>query len=147
MTPGGRLPSILHLIAETEIPDSPKDGDERAYWIYRVYDFADRLLYIGCTDAVVSRFQVHSCSWHNPASAAINCYGARIKVDEPIIGKSKARQAEREAIGTEAPLLNKLHNRGRSILRDVETWLAAERELRAARDAYREAIENARGVA
>jgi len=127
---------ILHVLSRTEIPCADDAGDDH-HWVYRVYDCADRLLYVGSTRDVVARFHVHAASWHNAVSAAVNVYGTRIEVSAPIIGEAAARDAERSAIRAEAPLLNKLHNLGRSALRDATTWQAAEAELRAAQSTAR----------
>lgn len=136
---------ILQLLRDAEIPGH---GDEyRAtggretwrYWLYRVYDCTDRLLYIGCAADVVSRMQVHSASWDKLTSVVIDTYGARLEVSEPIVGFGAARAAERAAIREEAPLLNKHHNLGRSVLRSPEAWTAAEAQLIAARQCTRRA--------
>lgn len=132
---------ILQLLWDAEIPGIRDNyraygGKEtHRHWLYRVYTCADRLLYVGCAVDVVSRMQVHASSWGNPVSAALNFYGDRLVVSEPIIGQSAARAAEKAAIQAEAPLLNTHHNKGRSVLRSPEAWTEAEDVLRADRAA------------
>ena len=80
--------------------------------VYRCYDAADRLLYVGCTHDINGRMNVHASSWGNPASAALNMRMARYETEEHP-DKATARAAERQAIHDEAPLLNLHHQRER----------------------------------
>lgn len=77
---------------------TPDANDPREHFVYRLYD-GDDLLYIGCTEDVDARLRLHhvaakdgTCLWERHPN------------------KAAARQAEREAIAAEAPLLNKQHN-------------------------------------
>lgn len=87
------------------------------HWIYRCYDAEDRLLYIGCTMDVEGRIQAHRASWGNPASAYLILRMARYEAEGPFVGRIAGRNAEREAIAAEAPLLNVHHNKGRGLER------------------------------
>jgi predicted GIY-YIG superfamily endonuclease len=80
------------------------------HYVYRCYDADDRLLYIGCTEDLVSRFAVHASSWSNPVSGTLNLRMVRHTVEE-FPDKASGRKAEREAIYNEAPLLNLHHQR------------------------------------
>jgi predicted GIY-YIG superfamily endonuclease len=88
-------------------------ADAWPHVLYRCYDAADRLLYIGCTHDVVSRLAVHKASWGNPVSAALNLRMTRHTVSDEYPDKATARKAEREAIYAEAPLFNLHHQRVR----------------------------------
>lgn len=90
---------------------------EGTHVVYRCYDSADRLLYIGCTQDFVARMQVHECSPHNPASFELMRRLDRVECEE-YPDRATARQAEREAIMAEAPMLNIHHNLGRG-MRDL----------------------------
>lgn len=87
-------------------------GLKQAHTVYRIYDVADRLIYIGCTHDIGARMQVHASSWSNPASAAINLRMNRMTETE-YPDKESARAAERQAIFDEAPILNLHHQRER----------------------------------
>lgn len=98
---------------------------EVEHYLYRCYDADDRLLYIGCTFDVVGRMLVHQSSWSNPVSRYLNLRMTRHEVQEPAIkGRVAARAAERDAIRSGAPLLNRAHNMGRGL-----TGEALEAEL------------------
>lgn len=110
------------------------EGDDylerRKYVVYRCYDAADRLLYIGCTENISARMAVHGSSWGNPVSAALNRRMTR-RTDTEIIGKTAARAAERRAIYEEAPLLNQHHQKERCTpterRRRIEEYLESTR--------------------
>lgn len=89
------------------IPDAE---DVRRHDVYRIYDAAEQLLYIGCALDGESRIR----TWHmNPwcAPLSVKLQG---RIDHWTIehygNKAEARQAERDAITAEAPLFNKQHN-------------------------------------
>lgn len=95
---------------------SPYNGAaaDQPHYVYRCFDSAGRLLYIGCTSDVVGRMQTHRASWHVPASAKVNMHTVRHEtVEYP--DRASARKAEREAIESEAPMFNVLHNQGREL--------------------------------
>lgn len=97
------------------------------HYVYRCFDEADRLLYIGCTADMGSRMAVHMASGDNPASRVLIMRMVRHEVEEHP-DEASGRAAERAAIYAEEPLANLHHQRVR------ET--AAERARRL--DAYLE---------
>jgi predicted GIY-YIG superfamily endonuclease len=82
------------------------------HYVYRCYDAADRLLYVGCTQDVGARIAVHMASGHNPASRVLIFRMARHEV-VTYATEAEAKQAERDAIYNEAPLANLHHQRVR----------------------------------
>jgi predicted GIY-YIG superfamily endonuclease len=98
------------------------------HYVYRCYDAADRLLYIGCTQDMGGRMAVHASSWQNPASAALNLRMARHTVEE-FPSKDAARAAERAAIFNEAPLFNLHHQREKKSPADRYAFISAYVEL------------------
>ena len=84
--------------------------DKRPHYVYRIYDADDRLLYIGCAWRVNERIRFHcEISAQSPASWVIRRQMARY-TSERFPTKAEARAAERHAIATEWPLLNKQHS-------------------------------------
>lgn len=83
-----------------------------SHYVYRCYDAADRLLYIGCTSDMGSRMAVHYASGHNPASRVLIYRMVRHDVVE-YANEAEAKQAERDAIYAEEPLANLHHQRVR----------------------------------
>lgn len=84
--------------------------------VYRIYDVADRLLYVGCSTDAEGRIR----TWHDPRYTKMCASWHMSKLihhwtieDHP--NKVIARRAERLAIANEAPLFNTLHNKGRQI--------------------------------
>ena len=96
--------------------------DNFPHYVYRVYDGQDRLLYIGCTVEVGARMAVHrSFGNKSEASFVIGLIGDRVEsVQYP--NRAAAREAEREAIKAEAPLLNREHNPTRWV-KTSEGWV------------------------
>lgn len=79
-----------------------RDADDpRENFVYRLYNDDGDLLYIGCTDDVESRLMLHHVGGYSRVVS--QAYPTRVL----------ARAAERAAIATEAPLLNKQHNPSR----------------------------------
>lgn len=78
--------------------------------VYRVYDAAGDLIYIGSTVDLGQRIHGH---FHSQWSCAENA-AFREQFDsvtsEPFDTLAEARAAEKEAIREEAPRLNKMHN-------------------------------------
>lgn len=74
--------------------------------VYRCYDDAERLLYIGCTVKPALRFKQHA------ASKAWWAEVARIE-QTPVTGWRHAEEVERTAIEAERPLYNVIGNRRR----------------------------------
>lgn len=103
--------------------------EERPHTVYRLYDNADRLLYVGCTRDLDLRLYMHD-GYYNATSTAFRGLVERVESVE-YENKATARDAEREAIRAEAPLFNKAHNKGRQITRDEYVarfraeWVAA----------------------
>lgn len=86
-------------------------------FVYRCYDAAGRLLYIGSATSRVSRFQGHrktSPWWPEVTDVKLT--------DQPDI--ETARQAEAAAIEAEAPIHNKKHNKQR-VQRVGAQWQSA----------------------
>jgi hypothetical protein len=98
----------------------PDAEDMRTHEVYRIYDAAGQLLYIGCSMDAEGRIR----TWHmNPRCAPMSVQlQGRIhhRTIERYPNKAEARQAEREAITAEAPLLNKQHNPKRWSKRDAK---------------------------
>lgn len=82
--------------------------DARPHYLYRCYDTAGRLLYIGCTANVKRRMQGHKrCLGRgNRASQWLAACMDRVEVEGPFAGRDAGRAAERDAIQTEQPLFN-----------------------------------------
>lgn len=79
-------------------------------YVYRIYDDAGALLYIGSTDNVVRRIDGHFKSqWSCAENAALRERFASYDF-EVFPTLAEARAAEKVAIHDEAPLLNKMHN-------------------------------------
>lgn len=75
-------------------------SDIRPHFVYRCYDAADRLLYIGCTVGVEARMSAHDrqgSRWFPEM--------ARYTTEEHP-GRDAALAAEREAIRIESPMFN-----------------------------------------
>jgi predicted GIY-YIG superfamily endonuclease len=84
--------------------------DYRRYFIYRIFDKEDQLLYIGYSTQPENRIGLHSAlSSQSPTSWEISRRMARYSIEE-FKTKELARAAERRAIEEEAPLLNHQHN-------------------------------------
>jgi hypothetical protein len=97
--------------------------DAGPHILYRCYDAAGELLYIGITRSTGNRFAVHQCStrwWPDVAD---------IKLDESFASRWELEEAERAAILAEIPLHNVDHN-----LRWRTKWRPAP-PSQAARDA------------
>lgn len=73
--------------------------DNQAHWVYRCYDSADRLIYVGSTCNLVGRLAAHDAgSWWSPQV---------VKVKAKVYPHGEtARAAEREAILNEIPRWN-----------------------------------------
>lgn len=100
------------------------------HYVYRCYDAAGLLLYIGCTHDVQARMQVHAASWDNPASVVLNRRMTDVEVEEfPTF--DEARAAEQAAIRDEAPLANLHHQREQVTPREraqrIERYIEATR--------------------
>ena len=83
--------------------------------VYRLFDSADRLLYVGCSADPASRI---SAFHMNPYTSArsLELFGLidhYTHIEYP--DRATAREAERQAIAVEAPLFNKQHNAARGI--------------------------------
>jgi predicted GIY-YIG superfamily endonuclease len=71
------------------------------YFLYRMYDRRDRLLYLGCSSNPSNRVRTHylSRAWCK--------YVVRVEVSEPYETQEEAYEAERAAILAEQPVHNK----------------------------------------
>lgn len=79
--------------------------EEQPHYIYRCFDAAGRLLYVGCTSDMKKRMKVHR---YNTKSDLWRLM-ARHEVSEPYAGWIAAHDAEVAAIRDECPLLNVRH--------------------------------------
>lgn len=102
--------------------------EQRPHTVYRLFDDADRLLYVGCTRDLDLRLYMHG-GYYNATSLEFRGLVARVESVE-YENKAAAREAERNAIRAEAPLFNRSHNKGRQITRDEYDRLV-ERHRRA----------------
>jgi predicted GIY-YIG superfamily endonuclease len=103
--------------------------EDRPHSVYRLYDDANRLLYIGCTRDLDLRLYMHD-GYYNTTSLAFRGLVDRVETVE-YENRAAARQAEREAIQAESPLFNKAHNQGRQITRDEYDSAYVDRHRRA----------------
>lgn len=83
---------------------------DRPHFVYRIFDAEDRLLYVGCAENVESRIYLHQqissqfpVSWE--IARRIDRYTSQKYPNEQL-----AHEAERRAIESEIPLLNRQHN-------------------------------------
>lgn len=77
------------------------DDDRRDHYVYRVYDDADRLLYVGCSQDLKKRWQEHRGSSLSPWTD----FAARFKVAGPYPYRA-ARLLEGRTIEAEQPWFN-----------------------------------------
>lgn len=79
--------------------------------VYRCYGPDDVLLYVGCAEDVPGRMYhlTHLCNAGKRPNGMLRRYMVR-HTETVFPNRLAARAAEREAIRTEAPLLNKQHN-------------------------------------
>lgn len=103
--------------------------EDRPHTVYRLFDDAGRLLYIGCTRELNHRLYMHD-GYYNATSIAFRGLVARVESEE-YENKDAARDAERKAIGAEAPLFNVIYNQGRHISREQYDAQYVERNRRA----------------
>lgn len=77
--------------------DVLRDPSRREHFVYRVYDVAGDLLYVGCTARLEERFRTHrgQSDWFPML--------ARVRLSGPY-NYDTARELEREALQTERPL-------------------------------------------
>lgn len=99
----------------------------RKHYVYRGFDGADRLLYVGSTNDVTTRIKTHK------ASSAWAVYMARHTVEE-FDSKEDADQAEARAIAEEHPRWNITgrsagHPEGFATSQQQAAWLRPEREV------------------
>jgi len=80
--------------------------DRRLHDLYRMYDIAGRLLYVGVTNGGLRRFMEHSKdkTWWREVDS--------IKVEHAHCTRSVIERMERDAIVAESPLYNVAHNHG-----------------------------------
>ena len=90
----------------------------RTHFVYRAYDDADRLLYVGCTKNLKQRRAGHR------QGSAWFAYAVRFTVSGPY-EQATARKKESEEIESKAPYFNA----NRSQLRHQKAWNARSRRL------------------
>lgn len=82
---------------------------ERPHYVYRIYDVAGQLLYIGSARSVEDRIYMHRSTMTLPCWADVRFrYGHHTSEEFPTL--AAAREGERQAITAEAPLHNRQHN-------------------------------------
>jgi predicted GIY-YIG superfamily endonuclease len=87
--------------------------NDRPHYVYRIFDAADRLLYVGCTEDVTTRLFFH-CQISTPSEASWEIKRDMARhTSQEYPSKAAAHAAEIHAIRTEMPLLNRQHNPGR----------------------------------
>ena len=93
--------------------------DTRSCSVYRIYDAADRLLYVGCAVDAWDRIHTHAYIFSSTIQASADMCGLMdywTKADYP--DRSAGRVAERSAIEVEHPFFNNHHNKGHRISRN-----------------------------
>jgi predicted GIY-YIG superfamily endonuclease len=91
---------------------TPRDAENRGeHYVYRCFTERGELLYVGCTNDVPERMWhlLHPCNRGKLPNGMLRRYMATHTATE-YPSRLAARAAEREAIRTEAPLLNRQHN-------------------------------------
>ena len=80
------------------------------HFVYRIFDNDNQLLYIGCANDVESRISMH-CQISTPLAASweIARQMSRYTIEE-FPNREQGHAAERLAIESESPLLNRQHN-------------------------------------
>lgn len=83
-----------------------------SYFVYRAYDGAGRLLYVGCTNNPAARMSAHAAGslWYT--------YSVRVEVSEPM-PKDEARGLEYEQINTLSPAFGRTSQKQREHMRRV----------------------------
>ena len=84
--------------------------DVRPHTVYRIYDSADRLLWIGCTVDIGSRIEAHRSLWSAAFGSSLIRRGYARHTVQEYPDRATARDAERAAITAEGPWLNVHHN-------------------------------------
>lgn len=87
-------------------------------YVYRCFDEGGALLYVGCAFDPKRRIATHLRSRKTLASHALQILLDRYGVEGPYATREAAEEAERVAIFTEQPLLNRQHNGGANWLAD-----------------------------
>jgi hypothetical protein len=91
---------------------TPRDSDNHGeHFVYRCFTEAGELLYVGCTNDVPGRMfhLLHACNRGKLPNGMLRRYMASHTATR-YPTRLAARAAERVAIFTEAPLLNRQHN-------------------------------------
>ena len=92
-------------------PPATDAADLRPHSVYRCFNDAGDLLYVGCAHDVEERMdhQLHPCNAGKMPNGILRRHLCNYTVEEHPT-KAAARDAERKAIRDEAPLLNWQHN-------------------------------------
>lgn len=102
----------------------------RRHYVYRCFGAAGRLLYIGCTSNLSQRIEAHTSGRADGTSGYLSQHMETWTATE-YPSRDAALEGERNAIRTEAPLMNKHHNLGRGPA-IVEAPALSDDEMRAA---------------
>jgi predicted GIY-YIG superfamily endonuclease len=89
-----------------------RDADDpRPHFVYRCFDAAGQLLYVGCALDVEDRMfhHTHTCNIGKVPNGQLQRHMTSWTAEEHP-DKATARAAERRTIAAEAPLLNRQHN-------------------------------------
>lgn len=82
----------------------------RPHYVYRLFDENDQLIYIGCARDAQSRVNQHK-DWNIPSRTSDYFWRHTLRfTSEKYPNLALARNAERAAIESEVPLLNRFHN-------------------------------------
>lgn len=106
-------------MSPSAMPDAQDTRRHYVYWIFAADDL--ELLYIGCTRNVDERVYhlTRQCNIGNPVNAEIWLRGVGHVETQEYPNKAEAREAERQAIAEDRPLLNRQHNPARYTKRRV----------------------------
>lgn len=77
-----------------------KSYDDGPHYVYRLYDAADQLLYIGCSADPNRRVKAHR------SASAFGSLIARVRITGPFPGWGRAHQVELAAVWDEMPAYN-----------------------------------------
>lgn len=87
--------------------------------VYRIFDAAGRLLYVGMGHDAKARIDQHHYVWGSRVQATWLMVGLMSSwCAEPYPNRTEARAAETAAIKAEHPMFNKHHNKGWQLMRD-----------------------------
>lgn len=86
------------------------EQERQPHHLYRCYDAAGRLVYIGCTYRVEDRMRNHLCTYNRTASVLLQRFMDHYEADaDEHPGRIGGRAAEQAAIRAELPIFNLQH--------------------------------------